>query len=86
MSLSLVRDNGRPGIVATAAKKKKHPLEHFLAGGTAGLVESSCCHPLDTIKTRMQLRKQIASAKAIGPLTTATRIIKREVRRENTTR
>ena len=30
---------------------------HLVAGGAAGLVESSVCHPLDTIKTRMQLRK-----------------------------
>lgn len=37
--------------------KKKKPLSHtLLAGGTAGFVESSICHPLDTIKTRMQLR------------------------------
>ena len=41
-------------------------------------MESSVCHPLDTIKTRMQLRTQIANAKPIGPLTTATRIVKRE--------
>lgn len=39
-------------------KKKKHPLQHLIAGGTAGFVESSVCHPLDTIKTRMQLRRQ----------------------------
>jgi len=32
--------------------KKKHPLQHLIAGGCAGLVESSICHPLDTIKTR----------------------------------
>lgn len=38
--------------------KKKNPLMHLVAGGTAGLVESSICHPLDTIKTRMQLRRQ----------------------------
>jgi len=38
-------------------KKKKHPLHHLVAGGCAGLVESSVCHPLDTIKTRMQLRR-----------------------------
>mmetsp|Transcript_72459 Transcript_72459/g.203431 ORF Transcript_72459/g.203431 Transcript_72459/m.203431 type:complete len:387 (+) Transcript_72459:37-1197(+) len=37
--------------------KKKNPLMHLIAGGAAGLVESSVCHPLDTIKTRMQLRK-----------------------------
>ena len=39
-------------------KMKKKPLSHtLLAGGTAGFVESSICHPLDTIKTRMQLRE-----------------------------
>ncbi len=39
------------------ASKKKKPMTHtLLAGGTAGFVESSICHPLDTIKTRMQLR------------------------------
>lgn len=39
------------------SSKKKNPLQHLLAGGCAGFVESSVCHPLDTIKTRMQLRK-----------------------------
>jgi hypothetical protein len=40
-----------------SSKTKKKPLNHtLLAGGTAGFVESSICHPLDTIKTRMQLR------------------------------
>lgn len=39
------------------SSKKKKPMSHtLLAGGTAGFVESSICHPLDTIKTRMQLR------------------------------
>ena len=33
-------------------------MQHLIAGGCAGLVESSICHPLDTIKTRMQLRRQ----------------------------
>jgi solute carrier family 25 citrate transporter 1 len=37
--------------------KKKNPMQQLIAGGCAGLVESSVCHPLDTIKTRMQLRK-----------------------------
>jgi solute carrier family 25 citrate transporter 1 len=46
-------------------KKKKHPMLHLVAGGTAGLVESSICHPLDTIKTRMQLRRQQTTMKAI---------------------
>jgi len=41
-----------PAASTTAKSKKKHPMQHFLAGGCAGLVEASCCHPLDTIKTR----------------------------------
>ncbi|KAL3771692.1 hypothetical protein ACHAW5_000953 [Stephanodiscus triporus] len=45
-----------------AKKKKVSPLQHLLAGGTAGFVESSICHPLDTIKTRMQLRRQTSLA------------------------
>jgi len=64
-------DEGRKGTFAvrnksaatTSASKehmttKKRPLHHLIAGGTAGFVESSFCHPLDTIKTRMQLRRQ----------------------------
>lgn len=42
--------------------QKKNPLQHLIAGGCAGLVESSVCHPLDTIKTRMQLRKNAVDA------------------------
>lgn len=45
--------------------KKKNPLQHLLAGGCAGLVESSICHPLDTIKTRMQLRRQSTSVEKV---------------------
>jgi len=80
-------------------RKKKNPFQHLIAGGIAGFVESSCCHPLDTIKTRMQLRRQLAVSRtalghkmcpkspeaikgavtaSLGPIGTATRIIKRE--------
>lgn len=45
--------------------KKKHPMLHLVAGGCAGFVESSVCHPLDTIKTRMQLRRQEASVEKV---------------------
>lgn len=48
------------------SKKKKNPLEHLIAGGTAGFVESSVCHPLDTIKTRMQLRQQSQKLEAVS--------------------
>lgn len=50
---------------SSSGKKKKHPGLQLLAGGTAGLVESSVCHPLDTIKTRMQLRRQQTSMEAV---------------------
>jgi solute carrier family 25 citrate transporter 1 len=45
--------------------KKKNPLQHLIAGGCAGFVESSVCHPLDTIKTRMQLRRQTQTLEAV---------------------
>jgi hypothetical protein len=41
-----------------AYQKKKHPAVQMISGAIAGFVESSICHPLDTIKTRMQIRKQ----------------------------
>jgi solute carrier family 25 (mitochondrial citrate transporter), member 1 len=46
--------------MATKEKTKTHPLQHLIGGGIAGLAESTVCHPLDTIKTRMQLRRQAA--------------------------
>lgn len=55
---------------------RKNPLMHLVAGGVAGVVESSCCHPLDTIKTRMQLRTKGGSTK--GPLRTASGIVSKE--------
>lgn len=56
--------------------QRKNPLMHLVAGGVAGVVESSCCHPLDTIKTRMQLRTKGGSTK--GPLRTASNIVSKE--------
>lgn len=44
--------------MASKENKKTHPLQHLIGGGIAGLAESSVCHPLDTLKTRMQLRRQ----------------------------
>eukprot|EP00127_Corallochytrium_limacisporum_P003921 Clim_evm6s155 gene=Clim_evmTU6s155 len=58
-------------------RKARNPLMHLLAGGSAGLVESCMCHPLDTIKTRMQLAKNL-QGKMPGPLATAKRIVQRE--------
>jgi predicted membrane-bound mannosyltransferase len=45
--------------------KKKKPIQHLIGGGIAGFVESSVCHPLDTIKTRMQLRRQTTTKKEV---------------------
>mmetsp|Transcript_9064 Transcript_9064/g.13319 ORF Transcript_9064/g.13319 Transcript_9064/m.13319 type:complete len:294 (-) Transcript_9064:719-1600(-) len=47
------------------SNKKKNPVLQLVAGGTAGFVESSICHPLDTIKTRMQLRRQQSTLQAV---------------------
>jgi hypothetical protein len=50
---------------ANKKSEKKNPLQHLIAGGCAGLVESSVCHPLDTIKTRMQLRRQTVDTQKV---------------------
>jgi len=63
-------------MAGSKSSERKHPLMHLIAGGSAGLVESTCCHPLDTIKTRMQLRATAGST--IGPIQTATRIVTNE--------
>lgn len=62
--------------MAPKDNNKKNPLMHLVAGGMAGVVESSCCHPLDTVKTRMQLRTKGGSTK--GPIATASRIVSNE--------
>eukprot|EP00834_Sanchytrium_tribonematis_P001118 NODE_24_length_41419_cov_0.818780.p19 type:complete len:272 gc:universal NODE_24_length_41419_cov_0.818780:40319-39504(-) len=38
--------------------KQKNLSIHLIAGGCAGLSEALVCHPLDTIKVRMQLRSK----------------------------
>ena len=39
-----------------AEKKKKNLAFHLVSGGVAGCAEALTCHPLDTIKVRLQLR------------------------------
>lgn len=41
-------------------KQKTPLLTHLVAGGAAGFMEACTCHPLDTIKVRMQLAKNAA--------------------------
>lgn len=38
-------------------QKSSNPAINLIAGGGAGLMEGLCCHPLDTIKVRMQIHK-----------------------------
>lgn len=57
--------------------RKKDPLMNLLAGGAAGVVESSCCHPLDTVKVRVQLGCKGAYS-ADGTFATAIRIMNNE--------
>ncbi|CAG8535825.1 mitochondrial carrier domain-containing protein [Gigaspora rosea] len=54
---------------------KKNLSTHFMAGGGAGLTEALCCHPLDTIKVRMQLSKK---AKRPGFFEVAINIMRKE--------
>ncbi|GBB88448.1 hypothetical protein RclHR1_00150044 [Rhizophagus clarus] len=57
------------------AGDKKNLSTHFLAGGGAGLCEAVCCHPLDTIKVRMQLSKKSPRP---GFITVAYNIFRKE--------
>ena len=44
---------------APPAKKKKNLAIHLFSGGFAGFCEAVVCHPLDTIKVRLQLRGEL---------------------------
>ncbi|KAL1934259.1 hypothetical protein VTP01DRAFT_6441 [Rhizomucor pusillus] len=61
--------------------KKTPLLTHLVAGGTAGFMEACTCHPLDTIKVRMQLAKNAqrnAAGKRLGFIGVGVRIVKNE--------
>ncbi|KAJ9095290.1 hypothetical protein QFC21_005656 [Naganishia friedmannii] len=69
--------------IATAVKQEKQRIPlmtHLVAGGLAGLAEACICHPLDTIKVRMQLSKsrKARGLKPLGPWATAQQIVARE--------
>mgnify|MGYP003363295357 FL=1 len=71
-------------VVPTTVKPKGSQTERriidLLAGGTAGLFEALCCHPLDTIKVRMQLYKKSnhPGQRAPGLVKTGVEIFKNE--------
>ncbi|MCJ1247992.1 hypothetical protein MMC30_005207 [Trapelia coarctata] len=67
-------------IKSPGAKKPASAATNLIAGGGAGMMEALACHPLDTIKVRMQLsrRARAPGAKRRGFLTTGKEIVKRE--------
>jgi len=66
----------------TTDGKKQPPTAavNLIAGGGAGMMEALACHPLDTIKVRMQLsrRARQPGAPKRGFLKTGSEIIKKE--------
>ncbi|KAL8728001.1 MAG: hypothetical protein Q9166_005672 [cf. Caloplaca sp. 2 TL-2023] len=67
-------------INGPGGKKPASAATNLIAGGGAGMMEALVCHPLDTIKVRMQLsrRARAPGAKRRGFLTTGKDIVKRE--------
>ncbi|MCJ1316737.1 hypothetical protein MMC15_002058 [Xylographa vitiligo] len=61
-------------------KKPASAATNLIAGGTAGMIEALVCHPLDTIKVRMQLsrRARAPGMKRRGFLTTGREIVRKE--------
>ncbi|KAH7115025.1 mitochondrial uncoupling protein 2 [Dendryphion nanum] len=69
-------------------KKPASAATNLIAGGGAGMMEALACHPLDTIKVRMQLSRRARApgvrlphqrtAPKRGFLRTGTEIVKRE--------
>lgn len=61
-------------------KKPASAATNLIAGGGAGMMEALVCHPLDTIKVRMQLsrRARAPGAPKRGFITTGKEIVKRE--------
>ncbi|CCH62732.1 hypothetical protein TBLA_0I00740 [Henningerozyma blattae CBS 6284] len=61
------------------SQKSSNPYINLISGGTAGLFEALCCHPLDTIKVRMQIyKKSHLSSGNPGFLATGVNIYKNE--------
>ncbi|GAB1727376.1 hypothetical protein KC338_g1680 [Hortaea werneckii] len=61
-------------------KKPASAATNLIAGGGAGMMEALVCHPLDTIKVRMQLsrRARQPGAKKRGFVTTGMEIARKE--------
>lgn len=60
-----------------STQKKGRSVTDLIAGGTAGLFEALCCHPLDTVKVRMQLYRK-SGKKPPGFIRTGINIVQKE--------
>ncbi|KAF9892431.1 hypothetical protein FE257_001539 [Aspergillus nanangensis] len=65
---------------STNNRKTTSPAVNLIAGGGAGMMEALVCHPLDTIKVRMQLsrRANAPGMKTRGFVATGAEIVKKE--------
>lgn len=59
-------------------KKPTSAAINLVAGGGAGMMEALVCHPLDTIKVRMQLSRRGKDAPRRGFIKTGVEIVTRE--------
>ncbi|OAA55539.1 succinate:fumarate antiporter [Niveomyces insectorum RCEF 264] len=64
--------NGKDG------KKPTSAAINLVAGGGAGMMEALVCHPLDTIKVRMQLSRRGRDAPRRGFVRTGVEIVRKE--------
>jgi len=69
--MSVKADSPKPRPIG----KKNNLATHLIAGGAAGLMEACVCHPLDTIKVRMQLKR---SKQAGNFFSVGARIVSKE--------
>jgi len=67
-------------VKGEGGRKPATAATNLIAGGTAGMMEALVCHPLDTIKVRMQLsrRGRAPGQKRRGFYQTGKDIVKRE--------
>lgn len=64
--------------MAANERKKRSFGMNLVAGGGAGFCEALACHPLDTVKVRMQLKSSQRGAVKSGMVGTAKRIVVNE--------
>lgn len=67
-------------VNGSEGKKPASAATNLIAGGAAGMMEALVCHPLDTIKVRMQLsrRAKAPGAKKRGFIKTGAEIVRKE--------